>query len=104
MWTTKEIITELTRFQNKFDQSISESDYSVLALTIQLKSIIHKEKEGPDQLRSKSNRTKTISLEETNEEQWEEYRNKVETKLKKEHLKQQIIDAQVDQDENPEKK
>jgi len=75
-----------------------------LALTIHLKSIIHKEKESPDQLRSKSSKIKTISLEETQEDQWEEYKNKIETKLKAEHLKQQIIDAQSNQDENSEEK
>jgi len=82
MWSTREIIAESTRFQNKFDQSISDSDHTILALTLQLKSIIHKEKNSPDQLRSSSSKTKTISLEETHEEQWIDFKHKVDTKLK----------------------
>jgi hypothetical protein len=73
-----------------------------LALTIQLRSIIHKDKEGPDQLRSRSHKTKTISLEETNEEQWENFKNKVDTKLKEIQLKGQILNAQLDQEGNQE--
>ena len=53
-------------------------------------------------MRSKSSKSKTISLEETSDEQWEEYRQKIESKLKKEQLKQQIVRAQLDQEQNPE--
>jgi ribonuclease HI len=104
IWSTREIVAETTRFQNKYDQSISESDHTILALTIQLKSIIHKEKESPDQLRSKSHKFKTISLEETREDQWKDFKCKLDEKLKKRQLKTQILDAQANQEENPEEK
>ena len=53
-------------------------------------------------MRSKSSKVKTISLEETSDEQWEEFRQKIESKLKKEQLKQQAINAQSEQEQSPE--
>ena len=100
MWLTRDIAIESTRFQNKFDQSISDSDHTILALTIQLRSIINKEKESPEQLRSKSSKSKTIILEETSEEQWEIYKSKLDNKLKASQLKQQAIEAQHNQDKD----
>jgi hypothetical protein len=102
IWLTRDIVAESTRFQNKFDRGISDSDHSVLALTIQLKTIIHRDRDSLDQMRSKSSKVKTISLEETSDEQWEEFRQKIESKLKKEQLKQQAINAQSEQEQSPE--
>jgi hypothetical protein len=102
MWSTRDIAAESTRFQNKFDRDVSDSDHSIMATTFQLKTIIHKDRDSLDQMRSKSVKLKTISLEETSDEQWEEFRQKMESKLKKEQLKQQIVNAQSDQGQNSE--
>jgi hypothetical protein len=96
IWTTRDIAIESTRFQNRFDRSISESDHTILALTIQLRSIVHKDKDGPDQLRSKSNKSKTIILEETNEDQWEKFKLKLDQKIKESQLKRLTTEAQRD--------
>jgi len=94
MWATRDIIAESTRFQNRFDRSISDSDHTILALTIQLRSLIHPAKNGPEQLRSNSAKVKTIILEETSEEQWEEYKEKLDNKLKASQIRQEIRRAQ----------
>jgi hypothetical protein len=99
IWTTRDIAIESTRFQNRFDHSISNSDHTILALTIQLRSIIHKEKESPEQWRSKSVKSKTIILDETSEEQWEEYKIKSDSRLTKSNLRQLIAKAQSDPEE-----
>ena len=42
-------------------------------------------------------------MEETSDEQWEKYKNKVDKKLKENHLREQILKAQTTQEENSEK-
>ena len=102
IWTSRDILLESTKFQNKSSDQISESDHTILTLTVPLKTLILREREGPEQLRSKSHKIKTIILEETQEEQWEKYREKIDKKLKEMGLRQQIVDIYKIQGTNDE--
>ena len=69
IWATRDIALECTRFQNRNSESLSESNHTILALTLPKKAILHENSHDPNQYRSQSSKIKTIILEETTEEQ-----------------------------------
>ena len=75
-------------------QDTTASDHTMLKLTTDMESVIHKNRDNSFQYRSKTKKSKTIILEETTEEQWDKYKQKIESKLKTQKTKQQIIDTQ----------
>jgi ElaB/YqjD/DUF883 family membrane-anchored ribosome-binding protein len=81
---------------------MSKSDHTILVLTLSKEVIIHENGHNPNQYRSKSSKIKTIILEETTEEQWEKFKQRIEDKLKEMNLRHSIIKVQQEQLTNTE--
>jgi exonuclease III len=87
IWTTKKLAIGLLKFKNVPFKDITNSDHSLLQMSLPLENILFT---TPDSSRGKQTKQKILELNKTSEKQWDKFKERVDKKTIESNLQKEI--------------